>query len=78
MRIFAVASLSFCSGSGFALIVEAVQMQQPMHNVQLKLVCERISKLAGMSARGLGANKNFAVIKCDYISRTGFLKKLSM
>ncbi|MDQ2824719.1 MAG: hypothetical protein M3R29_04660 [Verrucomicrobiota bacterium] len=53
-------------------------MQQPMHDVQFKLVYKRISELACVTPRGLRTNKNFAVLKRDYVSRTRLLKELPM
>ena len=49
-----------------------------MHNVQLELAHERISERVRVAARGLDADKNFAVLKREHISRPGFSEKLPM
>jgi hypothetical protein len=49
-----------------------------VNDTQLKLAKKRTPKLAGMPPRRLGADKNFAVLKCDYVGRSGSAQKLPM
>ena len=60
------------------LIVEPVQMQKPMDDVQLQFSQRRVPKCAGVALRGLDTDKNFAVLKGQYISRPRLSEKLPM
>jgi len=60
------------------LIVEPVQMQEPMDDVQLQLAQNRIPKCACVALCGLDTDKNFAVLKGQYVSGPRLSEKLSM
>src|SRR2546423_1058909 len=49
-----------------------------MDDVQLQLAQKRIPKCAGVALCGLDTDKNFAVLKGQYVSRTRLPEKLSM
>jgi hypothetical protein len=66
------------SRGGFGSIFKAVQMKQPMHNVQSQLARERIPEGASILSRGLNADKNFAVFKCQHVGRSGLMEKPPM
>jgi hypothetical protein len=67
-------------------------MQQSMDNVQFELAHQRIassvdatpssrvflSKFARVAPRGLGTDKDFAVLKREHVSRSDVFKKFSM
>ena len=44
-----------------------------MNNVELEFAHERSSKLTSLPARGWNTNKNFPVMKCNHIRRTGLV-----
>ena len=49
-----------------------------MGDVEAKLARERISKCAGMPFRGLDADKDFAVLKREYVGRTRLMHEFLM
>src|SRR5205823_6649583 len=49
-----------------------------MDDVQLQLAQKRIPKCAGVALCGLDTDKNVAVLKGQYVSRTRLSEKLSM
>jgi hypothetical protein len=59
-------------------IIETVQVQKPMHNVQAKLACERISESASVTARCFNTDKDFAMLKSQHVRRTCFMEELPM
>ncbi len=65
-------------GPRWGVIVEPVQMKQPMDDVQLQLSQERISKGARVTSCGFDADENFAVLKGQYVSRPRLSEKLPM
>src|ERR1041384_4606028 len=65
-------------GAGLVSIIEAMQMEQTVDYVQPQCVCERVSKSSRVTNGGVGADKNFAMLKCDHICGPGFIHELSM
>ena len=59
-------------------VIETVQVEQTMDEIKLKLVFERGAKLSRLTTRGFRADENFAVLKCDHISRFSFAEELSI
>src|SRR5205814_3843954 len=59
-------------------IVEPVQVEQTVDDVQAQLARESVSESLGIAARSLGADKDFAVLKCDHVGRSRFIHELSM
>jgi hypothetical protein len=49
-----------------------------MDDVQLEFARERISECAGVAPCRLDTDKNFAVLKCQHVSRPRFSEKFSM
>src|SRR5215216_1127091 len=49
-----------------------------MHDVQPDLPFKRITKFASVPSRGFNTNKNFAVLKSQYVSRPRLSEKLPM
>src|SRR3982751_5507072 len=58
------------AGLSCRLVVKPVQMQKPVHDVQLQLPHERIFKFARVTARSLYTDKNFAVLKREHVGGT--------
>lgn len=67
----------FCR-SGGSFVVKAMQMKKTVHDIQPDFANEGIPKSAGVSARSLGAHKNFPVLESDHIGRSGFAQKTAM
>jgi hypothetical protein len=59
-------------------IVETMQMQKAMHDVQSKFACERISERASMLSRCFNADKDFAMLKRQYVRRSRLIEELPM
>src|ERR1043166_502425 len=53
-------------------------MQKPVHDVQLDLVHQRITKFARVPSRGVDADKNFAVVKSYDVRWPSYAEKLAM
>src|SRR5437879_1813101 len=49
-----------------------------MDDIQLELAVQGIAERAGVAARGLDTDKNFAVLKCQHVSGPRFSEKLPM
>src|ERR1051325_1309489 len=65
-------------GAEFVSIIEAMQMEQTVDYVQPQFVCERVSKSSRVTNGGVGADKNFAMLKCDHVCRPGCVHELPM
>ena len=59
-------------------IVEPVQVEQTVDDVQAQLAREGVSEALGITTSGLGADKDFAVLKCDHVGRPRFIHELPM
>jgi hypothetical protein len=60
------------------LIVEAMQMKEPMDDIEAKLARGRGTKRAGMPFCCLNADKDFAVLKSQHVSRPSSMHEFSM
>jgi hypothetical protein len=63
---------------GSRSIIEAMQMQKPMDDVQLKLARQRIPECAGVPSRCLGADKNLTVVKRQNVGWSRSMEEFSM
>src|ERR1051326_2001226 len=66
------------SGAGFVSIIKAVQVEQAVDYVQTQFVGERVFKSSRVAHGGVGADKNFAMLKGNHVGRPGFVHELSM
>ena len=53
-------------------------MQEPVSDVEAKLARERVPKCAGMPLRGLDADEDFTVLKCEHVRRAPLMHKFAM
>ena len=60
------------------LVVQSVQMQQPVREIRTQFVFQRGAKLARLSASCLRANENLAMVERDHVGRTKLVEKLSI
>lgn len=60
------------------VVVEPVQMQEPVHDIQLDLADQRITEFAGIAPRCFDTDKNFAVMKGYDVGHTVFAEKLEV
>jgi hypothetical protein len=71
-------NLLHLAGVSTLAIVETMQMQKAVHNVQSKFAWERISESASVLSRCFNADKDFAMLKRQYVRWSRLIAELSM
>jgi hypothetical protein len=60
------------------LVVESVQVQKPVHDTQLNLAYQRITKLASVSLCGFDTDEDFTVVKSYDVRGAAIAEELEM